>query len=41
VLGSLKHNGSLDEVRDHLASFEERQRAVRKDVFDDLEARYT
>ena len=41
VLGSLKRNGSLDEVRDRLASFEERQSAVRKDVFDDLEARYT
>jgi 2-methylisocitrate lyase-like PEP mutase family enzyme len=41
VLGSLKRNGSLDEVRDRLASFEERQRAVRKDVFDELEDRYT
>jgi len=41
VLGSLKRNGSLDEVRDRLASFEERQRTVRKDVFDELEDRYT
>jgi len=28
-------------VRDRLASFEERQRTVRKDVFDELEDRYT
>jgi len=41
VLGSLKRHGSLDQVRERLASFEERQSAVRKDVFDDLEARYT
>jgi 2-methylisocitrate lyase-like PEP mutase family enzyme len=40
VLGSLKRNGSLDEVRDHLASFDERQRAVAKDHYDALEARY-
>jgi 2-methylisocitrate lyase-like PEP mutase family enzyme len=40
VLGSLKANGSLDQVRDHLASFEERQRAVAKDRYDALEARY-
>lgn len=41
VLGSLKRSGSLGEVRDRLASFEERQSAVRKDMFDKMEARYT
>jgi 2-methylisocitrate lyase-like PEP mutase family enzyme len=40
VLGSLKTNGSLDQVREHLASFDERQRAVDKDHYDVLEARY-
>jgi 2-methylisocitrate lyase-like PEP mutase family enzyme len=40
VLGSLKQNGSLDDVRDRLASFDERQRAVAKDHYDALEARY-
>jgi 2-methylisocitrate lyase-like PEP mutase family enzyme len=40
VLGSLKANGSLDQVREHLASFDERQRAVDKDRYDALEARY-
>ena len=40
VLGSLKQNGSLDAVRERLASFEERQRAVAKDHYDALEARY-
>jgi len=40
VLGSLEQNGSLDEVRDRLASFEERQRAVAKERYDALEARY-
>jgi 2-methylisocitrate lyase-like PEP mutase family enzyme len=40
VLGSLKANGSLDEVRERLASFDERQRAVDKDRYDALEARY-
>ncbi len=40
VLTSLKINGSLDEVRDRLASFEERQRAVAKDHYDALEARF-
>lgn len=41
VLASLKSLGSLDEVRESLASFEERQRAVNKDHYDNLEARYT
>lgn len=41
VLQSLKRHGSLDEVRERLASFEERQSAVRKDMFDGMEARYT
>jgi 2-methylisocitrate lyase-like PEP mutase family enzyme len=40
VLGSLKDTGSLDAVKDRLASFEERQRAVDKDHYDALEARY-
>ena len=40
VLGSLKQNGSLDAVREHLASFEDRQRAVAKGHYDALEARY-
>ena len=40
VLGSLKQNGSLDAVRERLASFDERQRAVAKDHYDALEARY-
>ena len=40
VLGSLKANGSLDAVRERLASFDERQRAVDKDRYDALEARY-
>ena len=40
VLGSLKHHGSLDAVSERLASFEERQRAVAKDRYDALEARY-
>ncbi len=40
VLGSLRRNGSLDDVRERLASFDERQRAVDKDRYDALEARY-
>jgi 2-methylisocitrate lyase-like PEP mutase family enzyme len=40
VLGALKQTGSLDEVRERLASFEERQRAVDKARYDALEARY-
>jgi 2-methylisocitrate lyase-like PEP mutase family enzyme len=40
ILGSLKHNGSLDQVRERLASFDERQRTVAKDHYDALEARY-
>lgn len=40
VLGSLKQNGSLDKVRERLASFDERQWAVAKDRYDALEARY-
>jgi 2-methylisocitrate lyase-like PEP mutase family enzyme len=41
VLGSLKNVGSLEEVREQLASFDERQRAVAKHHYDKLEARYT
>lgn len=40
VLGSLKETGSLAATADRLASFEERQRAVRKDDWDALERRY-
>ena len=40
VLGSLKATGSLDAVRDRLASFEERQAAVAKDKWDALEQRF-
>lgn len=40
VLAALKRDGSLDQVRDRLASFEERQRAVAKERYDALEARY-
>jgi 2-methylisocitrate lyase-like PEP mutase family enzyme len=40
VLGSLKARGSLEEVRDRLASFEQRQRMVDKPYYDELEARY-
>ncbi|TVR09045.1 MAG: oxaloacetate decarboxylase [Salinarimonadaceae bacterium] len=40
VLGALKRDGSLDGVADMLASFDERQRAVAKDVWDAYEKRY-
>lgn len=40
VLASLKETGSLDMVAERLASFDERQRAVKKDVWDSLEERY-
>lgn len=40
VLTSLRDEGSLDKVRDRLASFEERQDAVRKAAHDALEQRY-
>lgn len=40
VLGALKRDGSLDGVADLLASFDERQRAVAKDVWDAYEKRY-
>ncbi|MCG6121267.1 MAG: isocitrate lyase/phosphoenolpyruvate mutase family protein [Microvirga sp.] len=40
VLGALKRDGSLDSVADLLASFDERQRAVAKDVWDAYEKRY-
>ncbi len=41
VLTSLRDEGSLDKVRDRLASFEARQQAVRKDDHDSLEKRYS
>jgi 2-methylisocitrate lyase-like PEP mutase family enzyme len=40
VLCALKHDGSLAAVADRLASFEERQRVVAKDIWDKLESRY-
>lgn len=41
VLGSLKATGSLEHVRERLASFEVRQAAVAKAEFDRLEALYS
>jgi 2-methylisocitrate lyase-like PEP mutase family enzyme len=40
VLGALKSHGSLETVTHRLASFEERQRAVAKDQWDEREAHY-
>ncbi|MET7244058.1 isocitrate lyase/phosphoenolpyruvate mutase family protein [Methylobacterium sp. EM32] len=40
VLGALKRDGSLGNVADRLASFEERQRAVDKEAWDAREVRY-
>jgi 2-methylisocitrate lyase-like PEP mutase family enzyme len=40
VLGALKRDGSLSNVADRLASFEERQRAVDKQAWDAREVRY-
>jgi 2-methylisocitrate lyase-like PEP mutase family enzyme len=40
VLGALKASGSLASVAERLASFDERQRAVAKHHWDELEARY-
>ncbi|MEL6373516.1 MAG: isocitrate lyase/phosphoenolpyruvate mutase family protein [Pseudomonadota bacterium] len=40
VLASLKREGSLAAVSDHLADFEMRQRAVGKPAFDALDERY-
>ncbi len=40
VLGALKSTGSLESVRDRLATFEERQRVVSKPMWDALEERY-
>jgi hypothetical protein len=40
VVGSFKHTGSPDEVRERLVLFEERQRAIDKERYDALEARY-
>ena len=41
VLGSLKEHGSLEQVKDRLASFEQRQLAVHKDAYDVLEHSYS
>lgn len=41
VLSSLKSLGSLEEIQERLASFEERQQAVAKGHYDKLEALYT
>lgn len=40
VLGALLRDGSLDAVRDQVASFAERQRLVQKPFFDQLEQKY-
>jgi 2-methylisocitrate lyase-like PEP mutase family enzyme len=40
VLGALKTEGSLKSVADRLASFDERQRSVAKDIWDAREVRY-
>lgn len=40
VLGSLKTQGSLDLAGDRMVSFEERQRLVAKDRWDEIERRY-
>jgi 2-methylisocitrate lyase-like PEP mutase family enzyme len=40
VLGHLKNSGTLEGAEDQLAGFDERQRIVRKDWYDALEARY-
>jgi 2-methylisocitrate lyase-like PEP mutase family enzyme len=40
VLSALKRDGSLAAVRGEMASFDERQRVLRKAEFDALEARY-
>ena len=40
VLGELRRSGSLDAVRDKVASFEVRQRLVDKGAYDGLEQRY-
>jgi 2-methylisocitrate lyase-like PEP mutase family enzyme len=40
VLGALRRDGSLDRVADRLASFEERQRVVKKPDWDALEQRF-
>jgi 2-methylisocitrate lyase-like PEP mutase family enzyme len=40
VLDALGKDGSLASVAEHLASFEERQNAVAKDTWDQLERRY-
>jgi 2-methylisocitrate lyase-like PEP mutase family enzyme len=40
VLGALKTEGSLKSVADRLASFDERQRSVAKDIWDARETRY-
>ena len=40
VLRTLSRDGSLAAVTDRLASFEERQRVVAKDVWDERESRY-
>jgi 2-methylisocitrate lyase-like PEP mutase family enzyme len=37
VLGALKREGSLNSVRDRLASFEDRQRVVQKEKYDRFE----
>lgn len=40
VLGHLRETGSTSDVLDEMASFSERQRLVRKPLFDELDQRY-
>jgi 2-methylisocitrate lyase-like PEP mutase family enzyme len=40
VMAALKRDGSLAQVGDRLAGFEERQQAVDKPRYDELEQRY-
>lgn len=41
VLGELRERGSLETVKDRLATFSERQRLVAKELYDDLDQRYS
>lgn len=40
VLATLRDEGTLSNVKDRLAGFDERQAMVRKDKFDRMEMRY-
>jgi hypothetical protein len=40
ALAYLKNNGRVDETNAQVASFTERQRLVKKSLFDELESKY-